>query len=144
MLRRALLSATVASLLSTWVVSRAARDRTGSASAGTNATSHWVWDDRAGRVKRTDWKHTGVGYLIHHASSFFWAIFHETWRDRRPRTPPLASAATVATVAYVVDYHVVPRRLTPGFERHLSGRAMFATYAAFGAGLLLVAMMRRR
>lgn len=126
------------------MVSHAARRTTGSASAGTNATSHWVWGDRAARVKRTDLKHTGLGYLIHHASSFFWAVFHEAWRERRPGTAPVVSAATVATVAYVVDYHVVPRRLTPGFERHLSGRAMFATYAAFGAGLLLVAVLRRR
>lgn len=134
----------MASLSSTWVVSRASRRRTGSASAGTNATSHWVWGERARRVKRTDLKHTAVGYAIHHASSFFWAVFHEYWRELRPRTPPVASATTIAAVAYVVDYHVVPRRLTPGFERHLSGRAMFATYAAFGAGLMVVALLRRR
>ncbi len=85
-----------------------------------------------------------MGYAIHHASSYFWAVFHEYWREARPRTSPAASAATITAVAYVVDYHVVPRRLTPGFERHLSGRAMFATYAAFGAGLLLVAALRRR
>lgn len=27
-----------------------------------------------------------------------------------------ADATTIAIVAYVVDYHVIPKRLTPGFE----------------------------
>lgn len=31
----------------------------------------------------------------------------------------IVSAA--ATTAYMVDYHLVPKRLTPGFELHLSG-----------------------
>jgi hypothetical protein len=42
-----------------------------------------------------------------------------------------AAAGATATLAYAVDYHVVPKRLTPGFEAHLSGRSMFYVYAAF-------------
>jgi hypothetical protein len=42
-----------------------------------------------------------------------------------------------------VDYHVVPERVTPGFEAHVAPRSFLPIYAAFGAGLALVALARR-
>ncbi|RPE76915.1 hypothetical protein EDC50_2167 [Vulcaniibacterium tengchongense] len=141
---RALASATCASVLSTWVVSLAGRKATGSAASATNATSHWLWGERARRVHRVDVRHTVAGYAIHHASSFFWALFYEAWRERRPRSRAWPPALAVSAAAYLVDYHVVPRRLTPGFERHLGGPAMAATYAAFALGLTLAAALRSR
>ena len=52
-------------------------------------------------------------------------------------------AATVAAIAYVVDYYVVHRRFRPGFEAYLSPRAMFAVYAALAAGFALSSRQRR-
>lgn len=54
-----------------------ARRRTGSAASAPNATSHWLWGERAMHRHRTDLRHTVTGYAIHHASSLFWATFHE-------------------------------------------------------------------
>ena len=45
-------------------------------------------------------------------------------------------------VAYVVDYHVVPRRLTPGFELRVPRRALAAVYGALAVGLALRDMYR--
>ena len=50
------------------------------------------------------------------------------------RAVPARGAATSA-IAYVVDYHVVPRRLTPGFELRLPGAALAGIYAAMALGL---------
>jgi hypothetical protein len=47
-----------------------------------------------------------------------------------------------AAVACVVDYGVVPHRLSPGFELRLTKRAITAGYVAFGLGLALTAMAR--
>jgi hypothetical protein len=41
----------------------------------------------------------------------------------------------VAATAYVVDYHVVPRRLTPGFELRLRGAAFAGVFATLALGL---------
>jgi hypothetical protein len=54
----------------------------------------------------------------------------------------VAAAATTAAVAYVVDYHVVPYRLTPGFEVHLSRQALGLTYLALAAGFVAAALAR--
>lgn len=47
----------------------------------------------------------------------------------------LPGGACVAALAYVTDYHLVPARLTPGFERHLSRRALFFVYAVLAMAL---------
>jgi hypothetical protein len=41
----------------------------------------------------------------------------------------------VSALAYLTDYHVVPKRLTPGFELRLPGGALAAAYAALALGL---------
>jgi hypothetical protein len=47
----------------------------------------------------------------------------------------IGAGVAVAAAAYVVDYYVVPKRLTPGFEKRLSGRSLFWIYSALAAGL---------
>jgi hypothetical protein len=48
----------------------------------------------------------------------------------------------VAALAYFVDYRLTPRRLTPGYERRLSGRALLAVYASLAAGLALGGLLQ--
>lgn len=134
----------MASALSSVVVAAFSRARTGKAASGVNATSHWIWGDPAMRRHRADVRHTALGYAIHHASSLWWAGWFEVKAAScTPRGVTALGAATAAT-AYVVDYHVVPKRLTPGFERHLSAAGMVSSYVAFGAGLTLAHLALRK
>ncbi|MDQ3286687.1 MAG: hypothetical protein M3Q42_00235 [Pseudomonadota bacterium] len=144
LLRRAAVSGTVAGVASGVMFAMLARRRTGRLASGPNATSHVLWGESAARHHEADLRHTGAGMVIHHASTVFWAIGFEWLLARRRPPPPLIAAATVATAAYVVDYHLVPKRLTPGFELHLSGRSMAGVYAALAAGLALGAMLPSR
>jgi hypothetical protein len=147
--RAAVLSGSVASLVScAALVVCSSRDQ-GRAAAALNGPSQWLWGRRALRAKRASLRYTALGYAIHHASSIFWATLHE-WafgeahRSAR-RSIPLACAQAAATTAaaYIVDYYVTPQRLRPGFEKHLDPRSLFAVYAAFGAGLALATIARR-
>lgn len=52
------------------------------------------------------------------------------------------ATATTALVAYVVDYHVVPKRVTPGFESRLPKGTLGLTYVALGAGFARAAVLR--
>jgi hypothetical protein len=143
-LRRALVSGTAAALASGLASALLARRRTGHLASGPNATSHVLWGESAAGCHQADLRHTAVGGAIHYGSAVFWAAGFEWLLTRRRRPHPVAAAAAVTAVAYVVDYHVVPKRLTPGFELHLSGRSMCGVYAALGAGLALTAMLRSR
>lgn len=143
-LLRALGSGTAASVASTALVSIRSRQRSGSWPAGTNAASQWVWDRPARHARGWSLRHTVLGYAIHHASSVMWAAGYEAWGRRRPADPPLLRGAAMATLAYVVDYHVVPRRLSPGFENRIGARGVAAAYAAFALGLALADMVKAR
>ena len=131
-------SGTLASLLSTLAVTFFSRRHCGAAAAGTNAASQWFWYPHARHVPRASPRYTLAGYAVHHASSLWWACGFELLRPQRatPRGRALR-AAGVAALAYVVDYHVVPRRLSPGFEHRIGRAGMCAAYAAFALGLYL-------
>jgi len=134
-------SGSVASILSTAVLSMRGRQEAGTASAPTNAISHWFWGDRATRRDEPSGRYTAVGYAIHHASATLWAVVYEKWfgekAERRELLPAVAGGAAVAALACFVDYKVTPHRLRPGFEKRLSTPSLFLVYASFGASLVL-------
>lgn len=111
--------------------------------AALNAVTHCLWPERAPREEDLSAKYTGIGAGIHLGSAIFWGVLFEALCGKRPRAGKIAAAAaTTAAVAYVVDYHVVPDRLTPGFEAHLSKQSLALTYLALGAGFAMAALAR--
>jgi hypothetical protein len=111
--------------------------------AGTNAASQWVWGEQAHMHDELSVRYTLLGYVIHHGSSLFWACGYQ-WIGSRTDEPmrSLLKAMAITSLAYVVDYHVVPTRLSPGFDRHISSTGMFAVYSAFALGLWGPAVVR--
>jgi hypothetical protein len=102
--------------------------------------------------------------LLNHGSAIFWAWFYEklfgarvagaaassyangrangaNGRRTKGRTAtpslaqPILGAAAVAASAYVIDYHLIPKRFTPGFEKRVSGKSLAAIFAALAIGL---------
>ena len=147
-LRAAVISGLLAGAATGIVVAvRGARD-SGSAVAPINATSHVAWGEEAAGVRAVDVKHTALGAAIHAAAGVFWAGVYEKLFGRHAErgnlTKALAGGAAVAALAYVTDYHLVPKRLTPGWEARVSGRSLAVTYAALAASLPLRALLRRR
>lgn len=41
----------------------------------------------------------------------------------------------MAALAYLVDYHLVPKRLTPGWEERVSDRSLAAIFGAMAVSL---------
>jgi hypothetical protein len=106
------------------------RRETGSYAAPLNATSHILWGDEAALEDDVSSRYTGTGAALHYGASWFWAVLHEALPG-----PAAFRAPLTALTAYVVDYHLVPRRLTPGFELRISPRGLAGVYAALAAGL---------
>lgn len=129
------------------VALRGRRD-SGSALAPINATSHVLWGDEAADVEHATLPHTLPGVLINAGAGMWWALvlqmlFGEAVDRRGLPTAVLAGAATAA-LAYVVDYHLVPKRLMPGWELRMTRRSLYASLGAMGAGLALGALLSRR
>jgi hypothetical protein len=137
--RDALVSGTAASLASTLVLSLCAEREKGMPLAPTNATSRWIWGDRAAHQRGPSLRYTAVGYAIHHVSASFWALVYERVfapRGRHAQTwPTVAAGMSVAAMACFGDYKLTPCRFQPGFEKHLSKTSLALSYGAFGLAL---------
>ena len=148
----ALISGTNASVLSAVVLSACSKLEEDSAAGALNGPSQWVWGEREAYTREATLKHTVVGYGVHHVTSVFWALFYEHLFGRsrkrdlasQPVVQIAAEAGATATVAYFVDYQVAPKRLRPGFKKHLGPVSIFASYAGFAAGLAITTLARRK
>jgi hypothetical protein len=124
-----------------------AKRRQGGAVAPINAISHVWWGEEAALAVRPDVRHTVPAVAINEGAGIFWAAVYERLFGRAAKEGRIPTAlvggATVATLAYLVDYHVVPRRLTPGWEYHLGGRSLAAVYAALAVSFAAPALLRR-
>lgn len=146
-LARAAAAGSFAGLVTTAAVAIAGARETGSAAAPINATSHVLWGDDAGRTDAVDFKHTVPGLLINVGAGVFWALVHELVLERLPRRNRVAAAASgaaVAGLAYVVDYHLIPRRLSPGWELRLPHKSVAVGFAVLGLTLAVAGLARAR
>ena len=104
-----------------------------------NAVSHIAWDDQAARQTDASWQYTGLGLALNAAAVTSWAGVYEVFCSRAADNKDIAGAllggALVSAAAYVTDYHVVPERLTPGFEKRLSNRSLFGIYTVLALSL---------
>jgi hypothetical protein len=140
-----LISGAGGGLLSHLAAAFASRVENRNADLPMHAVSHIAWGD-------DPQSHTGrhphnavVGSALHHGACVFWAAFFEAFfgeRAERSTAAALVGGATIATAAYVTDYHVVSERFKPGFEAHLSNRSLFTVYAALALGFAAAARLR--
>jgi hypothetical protein len=143
-LREGAVAGTVAGVLSTIVLGIVGQRQAGSAPAPINAASHWLWGDESLREDGSTLRHTLTGFLTQHGASIFWAtLYSRLYGHRREAKEwPQAVVGGIATsaAAYVIDYTITPKRLTPGYEHRLDGMGMLAVYAALAAGFALGAV----
>jgi hypothetical protein len=113
-----------------------------------NAVSHIVWGDEAAEQDDPSLKYTASGATLNAAAIASCAAIYELGFGRAARRGNVKAAIVggiaTAALAYVTDYYVVPKRLTPGFEKRLSSPSMFVVYAALAASLPLASLMAGR
>jgi hypothetical protein len=115
------------------------------AAAPLNAVSHIPFGDEAFRQDQPTLQYTATGAALNVAAMATWAAAYELLFGKAARRGNIAAGilggAAVAGLAYVTDYYIVPKRLTPGFEERLSGRSMFGIYAVLAASLPLASLI---
>lgn len=146
-------AANIATVTTTVITSLFGKKEAGSAAAPLNAVSHILWGDKAFEKEGVDTKHTAAGAAVHAAAVYAWTGILELtfgkWvrrgeDDAEVLGRALIAGGTISALAYVVDYHVVPKRLTPGFEKHLSPLAIASTYGILAASLAAGAVWAER
>lgn len=146
-LQEGLVSGTLAGLFSAATLLAAGRRDAGSAVAPINAESHWLWGDESLREDRPTLRHTAAGLVTHQLSTVFWAtLFAWARGGRRPvrsAAEALAGGLATSAAAAAIDYTLVPKRLTPGFEHRLSKPSMVGVFAAIAGGIAVGSLLLR-
>lgn len=136
---RTLCTGAAATVATTLAVSICGAIEEGNAVAPINAVSHIAWADKAARQTDVSWQYTAVGLALNAAAVTSWAGVYELCcgrtADRKDLAGALLGGALVSAAAYLTDYHVVPSRLTPGFEKRLSNQSLFGVYTALALSL---------
>lgn len=149
LLRRALLSAALASASATGVAVALGCRRGHAAPAVPNSVARMA----GGPVRsgREDWsRHTAAGVALNFAGCLAWAAVAETWARARPYRSPgtaLARGAAVAGLAYVIDQHLLPARRRPAYDAVLPVQARVIVYASLALALPMrsaLAQLNRR
>jgi hypothetical protein len=116
-----------------------------------NAISHIAWGEEAAVQDEYSTKYTATGVVLNMAAMWSWSLIFEALRHAagkgdksRPVTHSVAGGALVSALAYVVDYHIVPKRLTPGLEDRLSSRSLLVIYIVLATSLAAGGLLSRR
>jgi hypothetical protein len=137
----------IAALVTTATVALCGKLENGDAIQPINDISHIVFGDEAFAQHGASLRYTGTGLSMTKSLTASWAVLHEVlfgeYQDEGNVPVSLAGGAAVAAFAYLIDYHVVPKRLTPGFEEHLSKRSLLAIYVVLGLTLGLGGLKRK-
>ena len=141
---RTLLTSAVTSAATTTALLLLSSKDTGHAAAALNATSHIVWGEKAMKHEQWDVRHTLVGGLLNAGAMGFWSAVQALLPEPRSVLGAARNATLVTALAYATDYHLVPKRLNPGFEQRLSRKSLFGTYAVLAASLAVSAFATRR
>ncbi len=105
-----------------------------------NAISHIVWGEEAAQQEHASAKYTAIGLALNTSAMFGWALIFAklfSGKSSNRAVSSLGGGVFVSLLAYIVDYHVVPKRLTPGVEDRLSSRSLLALYVVLALSLAL-------
>lgn len=144
----ALATGKLASIASALTIAACGKAELDNSIAPVNAISHIVFGEEAIAQDEASLKYTATGLLINDAACTSWAALHEQLfgRSIADGNIPLAFAGggTIAAIAYITDYFLVPKRATPGVEKRLSSRSLLLIYSVLACSLALGSLLNAR
>jgi hypothetical protein len=109
-----------------------------------NNVSHIVDGDETVYGDRFSMRDSSVGLAINSTAMLVWGLIYEVFFGRIELPRSLVSASFFAVAAYLVDYHLVPKRLTPGIEHKISRNSVYFMYLVIVFTLFLSPRWTRR
>lgn len=102
--------------------------------AAVNASAHWLWPE-AGYNGGFHPRYTPVGAATNAGAALMWGAVMAA--ALRRTGAPFGTAIGTALSAAVLDYAILPRRLSPGWERAMPAWGVAAGFAVLAVGMAL-------
>jgi hypothetical protein len=101
--------------------------------APVQAISHIVFGESAYQTNRLNLSFAATGFILNGLAMIGWSSVAEFGLQILKVAPSnyvgaLAIGMSVSLLAYLVDFKVVPKRFTPGFEHVLTRRSVYLVY----------------
>jgi len=141
-LKNGLKTGFILSVATTVATVLASLSETGKPWAATNAIAHIVDGDEIEQPIEFDLRATSIGLGINTTAMLVWSVLYEAGTEIAKIEPMAATGFATAAAAWVIDYKIVPKRLTPGVEKHLTFGPILAIYAVLGTTLALSSFWR--
>jgi len=116
---------------------------TGKPSAAINAISHCIHGDDRQFGDELSVSESAVGTAVNTMAMFAWSFLYEWLVGSRKFKRAILPAVLFTGAAYVIDYHIVPRRLSPGIEKRLTMGAVLGVYASMAVCLVSSSLWNR-
>ena len=134
---RSLKTAAFATAATSAALMLASKRETGSPWAAFNAICHMVDGDEPEFPQSFAPRETLLGAGLNASAIGSWAVLYE-WLLGDVPLPSSALWAALATAGiWMVDYRLVPKRFTPGFEKRLGKKSIALAYLALAASFAL-------
>ncbi len=109
-------------------IAAASYAETGSPYAAINSISHIVDGDDVAFPTEFASRGTTIGIAVNATAMASWAVIFEFLLGKAKPAARVGGGVAMSVAAFIVDYYLVPKRYTPGIERHLSKQAIFWIY----------------
>jgi hypothetical protein len=143
LLLRSAKTAAIATITITAAIMLVSKRETGSQWAAINDICHMADGDEKDQPVEFAPRETPLGLGLNASAIATWALGYEYFLGGVPLPSSAFWAALATTGIWIVDYRIVPKRYTPGFEKHLSPAAIAAVYATLAATLALSPLWNR-
>ncbi|MGI4788832.1 MAG: hypothetical protein ACRYFS_08275 [Janthinobacterium lividum] len=105
--------------------------------AALNSVAHIVDGDEKEQPTAYSQRESLLGITVNGTAMCAWGVIYEGALLVTKTKSNLLTALLGATVAYLIDYKVVPKQFTPGIEKRLSRNSVLLAYAAIAACLVI-------
>lgn len=136
LLKNGIITGLVGAATTTAVIAAYGKAKTGDPWTPFNGIAHMLFGeksaDRDGFVPRE----TLVGLGLNGAALVTWGVLYEAIAGKKAFPISLLTGGLASVIIYLLDYHIFPPKLRPGFEKRLGYDSVFAAYlllaVAFG------------
>ena len=110
------------------VIAAYGKAKTGDPWTPFNAIAHMLLGEDAAQKNGFVPRETLTGLGLNSAALVTWGVLYEAVAGQIPFPQSLLTGAGASAIIYTLDYHILPEKLRPGFEKRLGNEAVIAAY----------------
>jgi len=132
-LKNGIITGIVGAAVTTAVIAAYGKARTGDPWTPFNGIAHMLFGETAANRDGFVPRETLVGLGLNGTAIVTWGVLYEAIAGRTAFPVSLLTGSAASALIYLLDYHIFPPKLRPGFDKRLGSDAILAAYLFLAA-----------